>query len=304
METAVLVTPGEVVDVPNLPSEIQAAPVAPATSATLTSTEAGGGTVVYVPDGSPTFSADVSMPAPATYTPAPPPCQILGFSVTDDPDGAPFVSWQTDCPENGPISVQVRVTTDPSTPAQCAVTDAIWDGAKSGSRRADFMVGGYGPNCECPAVDRAWFQVKLIDTADGNRLVQQSSFLEGTYVEPSDLPCRILSCSAVSGTGPGELPVISWQTSCPDPGPVSVQVKTTTSWSVPSSCHLDGALWDGHKNGSRTADYMAGGYNPPGQASVQCPAVPGSWFWVELWWDNRLIKRSDFLWTTYEEPAF
>ncbi|MCG8456024.1 MAG: hypothetical protein MI919_07060, partial [Holophagales bacterium] len=135
-----------------------------------------------------------------------------------------------------------------------------------------------------------------------DRLLQQSSYELATYSEPADLPCRITSCSVTSYPTPGQLPLISWATNCPDPGPVSVQVKTTTGGGTPTDCRLYAALWDGNKSGSRTADYMAGGYSPDAQPWITCPAVSSAWFWIELWWQGDLVKRSDYFYSHYNEP--
>ena len=223
---------------------------------------------------------------PVEPTDPPPLCEVTSFQVSSFATGLPVVSWTTTCPTGGVVSVQVKTTTLSSLPAECRLSGALWDGNKNGSRTADYMAGGYGPSSSCPAVERARFWVELRDTSNGDELIGSTAPQTAVY-NPPPLPCEILSFSITNG-GTGQLPVISWTTSCPDPGPVSVQVKTTTISQQPAGCALDAALWDGNKNGSRPASFMAGGYG------ADCPPVTHARFWVELWDATQLLQRTDF----------
>lgn len=213
---------------------------------------------------------------------APPLCSVQSFWITNATQGLPRIRWQTDCPDPGPVAVIVKTSTVSPLPPDCALDAATWDGNKSGNRTADYMAGGFNG---CPAVEEADFWVELWD---GTERIETTIRRRATY-NPPPLPCEILDFAIVN-RAPGVLPFISWSTSCPDPGPVSVQVKVTTGVATPAVCALDAALWDGNKNGAREPSFMAGGYGN------NCPPVALAYFWVELRDDNsdQLLQRSAF----------
>lgn len=224
-----------------------------------------------------------------TVTQATTNCSVQSFGVTNSATGLPQISWTTDCPSGGDIAVQVKTSTVGSVPAGCELVDALWDGMPNGSRTADYMAGGYGGGC--PPVTAADFWVELRDQSGGMALVDQSAAQRATY-NPPTTPCDITSFSVASG-GQGVLPMITWSTSCTASDPVEVKVLTSVLSSVPAGCEVWDALWDDGLSGSRTAPYMAGGYG------ADCPAVASAWFWVELWEDGSLIRRSSYETATY-----
>ena len=253
----------------------------------LTYANAGIYTVTLTVTDSDGATDSTSLVVPANSPP--PVCEVTSFGVQSFTDGLPVVSWTTDCQEADQISVQVKTTTLSLVPTECELEGDIWDGNRSGSRTADYMAGGYGPSSSCPAVEQAQFWVELRDSTD--ELIDSVAPQMVTY-NPPPLPCQLTSFSVSNQAG--LLPVVSWSTTCLESHQVSVEVRTTTlSQNLPMDCRLDNALWDGHKNGSRTVDFMLGGYGN------NCPSVGAASFWVELWDNTQLLQRSNYSTATY-----
>ncbi|MET1256360.1 hypothetical protein [Aliikangiella maris] len=238
-----------------------------------------------------------------TYDPdsgTPPVCEIQSFSVQNSATIGmlPRVYWQTNCGNN--VSVQVRTTTiDPANLSnQCAAYKALWDGNKSGNRTVDYMVGGYGPNHNCPRVRRAEFIIELWQQVNGQQVKIASRPPQIARFDPVRSPtCRVAEFSIDNNTG--GLPTVTWQVTGSGCGESNVEAKlywSSTDFSIPSSCRWDKALIAQSSGGAAntmTLSDMDGSSNCPTQQ------VDSASLWIEIKEGGRLSQRTSYFEARY-----
>ncbi|MCG8462904.1 MAG: hypothetical protein MI919_42000, partial [Holophagales bacterium] len=209
------------------------------------------------------------------------PCSMVSFSISRGLSALPVVSWEVSCTESErDFDLRLHATSNQNDPlAPECVRDVDFGGTQlmTGSAAVAPMRDSFYPGCT--ALPRAWVRLDVVRRATGEVLASRSG--EARYA-----PCHVTGFEVIHQSG--ELPVIDWQTTCPDIGAYEVRVMSETTTPQPPGCDVLG-LWDGNKRGRRPAWYMAGGDL---HANPTCPAVAAADFWVEIGRDGLLFEKS------------
>ncbi|MDA8021003.1 MAG: hypothetical protein MPN21_26495 [Thermoanaerobaculia bacterium] len=214
-------------------------------------------------------------------------CHFSHFRVLDGINEGALVEWQSaNCPEGGPLSVQILASTLDVTPA-CGFEDALFAADKLGPKRALFMVTGYDmvdgePDFpedlnqpDCPGVGEASFRGVVTDP-DGETIHEIGPEIGRVVI--GDI-CDVRNVNIIDGLN-GSAPVVRWESSDCTDEIVEVLAEAEVDPLSPNAeqCRFPGVLATGFA-GQVGADFMVDGYSVDGQA---CAPVGRAWFWVRI----------------------
>lgn len=230
---------------------------------------AGGGAVL-----------DSTEPETARAVIDPDGCQILGFYLNHGYGGQPpVVSWSTqNC---SAYEVSVLATSVPGTvPGHCVYRDALWEDEPSGTRSARLMVDGWLNSVgeTCGPVDAMDFELEATPRDPSSNLPPLRRLpIRGLIDPPDDGRCRIQQFD-VSYPGPGQLPVVSWDTANCTGQEIDLRLSTLIGGYEPG-CRLRERVVapDIAPSGSMPATFMASGYEVDGNL---CGVITAAEVWV------------------------
>ncbi len=228
-------------------------------------------------------------------------CGIEYFSVQNSSTIGmlPRVYWQTNC--GNEVSVQVRTTTiDPANlSSECAAYRSLWDGSKSGNRTVDFMVGGYGPNHNCPRIRRAEFIIELWQNINGSQVKIDSRPTQIARFDPVRSPiCKVAEFSINNSTG--GLPTATWQLIGSGCGNSNVEAKlywSSTDFSIPSSCQWSKKVLDESDGGAARIVTLS---DMDGSSTCPTTNVDEASLWIEIKEGGKLIQRTSYFEARYQ----
>ncbi len=217
-------------------------------------------------------------------------CHFGHFRVRDGINEGALVEWTTvNCPEDGPLNVEIRSSTVDAS-AACTFENVLFSADKNGPRRALFMVTGYDMeegeptfpedynNPDCPGLPQATFHGSVVD-ADGEE-VHAVGPMTGRVLS-GDI-CDVRNVNVIDGLN-GTAPVIRWETESCEGYEVKVLAEAEVDASLPGAdlCLDPGVLATG-LGGQVSASFMLDGY--VGLSGQSCGPVERAWF--RVWTKN------------------
>lgn len=213
-------------------------------------------------------------------------CHFGHFRVRDGVNEGALVEWSTNnCPEDGPLAVEIRSSSLDAT-AACTFEDVVFASDKNGPRRALFMITGYDMvdgqptfpadfnHPGCPGLGAATFRGSVVDE-DGHEIHAVGP--QTGHVLSGDI-CDVRNVNVIDGLN-GTAPVVRWETESCEGHTVEVLAEAEVDASSPNAaqCRDAGVLASG-LGGQVSATFMLDGYI--GLDNQSCGPVDRAWFRV------------------------